>query len=601
MSRILQRIILPPGVAKHSTPLLNEGRWVDEDKIRSVAGVPETIGGWDRIDGNPVVTGICRGMAAWKTLDDHRLVGFGTHTKLMVYDQGDLHDITPLRASGTLGTDPFTTTSGSAVVEVAHTAHGLIDGATAIFSGAAAVGGITIDGTYIVTRIDADNYEITHSAAASSSASGGGGSVAYQYEINPGYDTSAFAFGYGVGAYGMGTYGTPRTNTLGVLLDARTWSLDKSGEDLVACPRDGNIFLWDYSAGFTTRAALLSNAPTDNAAIFVTGERAIVALGAGGDPMAVKWCDIDDRTAWTPSAANTAGERVLSGGNRLLAGKKLRGGVNAIWSDTEMFRMTWLGQEPYYGIVQEGSGAGLIGPHAGIEFNGVGYWMGNGRFYGYDGFVTDLPNQEDVLSFLFPEEGEDDGRAVNRNQGVKVYAFRNVKQKEIWWLYQSTGSENDCDRYVMFDIDEGRWHIGSIARTAWIEEPIFPYPIATAADGKVYEHEKGHDAEGAAMRKSLETSPFDLSEGEQSMDIHGLWPDVDQQVGDIEVTIKTRDSSAGAWREEGPYTMGEAAEMVDMRAEGKQCALLFVSNSVGGKFRMGRLRLEIEPGAMRRP
>lgn len=72
-------------------------------------------------------------------------------------------------------TDPFTTTSGSYRVTVAHAAHNMLDGDRVTFSNASAVGGITIDGTYAISRvIDSDSYEIIHTSAASSSATGGG-------------------------------------------------------------------------------------------------------------------------------------------------------------------------------------------------------------------------------------------------------------------------------------------------------------------------------------------------------------------------------------------------------------------------------------------
>lgn len=78
--------------------------------------------------------------------------------------------------SGVL-TNPFTTTNGSPTVVVAHTAHGIPVGGgpvTATFSGASAVGGITINGTYAVTGVDANTYTITHGSNATSDATGGG-------------------------------------------------------------------------------------------------------------------------------------------------------------------------------------------------------------------------------------------------------------------------------------------------------------------------------------------------------------------------------------------------------------------------------------------
>ena len=79
-------------------------------------------------------------------------------------------------------TNPFTTTASSAVVTVAHTAHGRRVNSKAQFSGAAAVGGITVNGAYNVTSvINSNTYTITHGSAASGNDGPGGGTVDYAY------------------------------------------------------------------------------------------------------------------------------------------------------------------------------------------------------------------------------------------------------------------------------------------------------------------------------------------------------------------------------------------------------------------------------------
>ncbi len=85
---------------------------------------------------------------------------------------------------GSLGTDPFAVTSGSATITVTHTSHGLYAGDVVTLSGATAGGGITIDGAYeVVERVDADSYTITHSdAATSTDATTGGSAVTYVYD-----------------------------------------------------------------------------------------------------------------------------------------------------------------------------------------------------------------------------------------------------------------------------------------------------------------------------------------------------------------------------------------------------------------------------------
>ncbi len=84
-------------------------------------------------------------------------------------------------ASGTQTDRVFKTTSGSAVVNVRHASHGLVDGQVVTLSGnTAAVGGISasvLNDTFIVNVIDDDHYSITTSSTASSTTGGSGGTV----------------------------------------------------------------------------------------------------------------------------------------------------------------------------------------------------------------------------------------------------------------------------------------------------------------------------------------------------------------------------------------------------------------------------------------
>lgn len=600
MTRILQPITLPPGFSKLSTALLQEGRWVDGDKVRSVGGVIETMGGWAKRTttggANLQMTGLCRGVKIWRSLDDVKNMAFGTHRRLYVLVGGTLTNITPVRDSGNLGSNPFTTVSGSAVVTVADTAHGVVVDAYVTFASSDVVGGLDMDAEWEVSGVvDANTYEITHTSNASSSATGGGTDPpTYSYEINPGQADTIDALGYGIGGYGQSFYGTPRTSS-SVLLKARTWDLDTSGEDLIATHRNGSIYLYDYSAGGV--AALLSNAPTDNKGAFVAAERHVVAYGAGSDPLRVKWSDIDDITIWAAAAANQAGDFNLIGGSEIISGRVLRAGYNVIWTDTSIFRMLYLGRDPFFTFRKEASGVGLIGPHAHMEIDGIAYWLSDGTFHLYDGFVREMPNFDDIRHFMFKRSGD----GIDRRQRDKVFAFRSTQYREIWWLYQSVGSASgDVDRYIMHNIDEATWYSGSMARTAWDEATIYDDPIAVDPDGYIYDQETGEDDDGAALSKTIRSSTFDLGNGERHMEIMGFLPDFDDQVGDITITFYTKDHSNETERTEGPYTITTASDVVDTRAAGRQTAFQLGSNVAGGRFRLGAPRMELEPSGQRR-
>lgn len=76
--------------------------------------------------------------------------------------------------------NPFTVVNASALVTVSHPDHGLFTGMQITVSGAAAVGGITPSGAYVITVLTADSYTFTHGSNATSGATGGGTAVLAQ-------------------------------------------------------------------------------------------------------------------------------------------------------------------------------------------------------------------------------------------------------------------------------------------------------------------------------------------------------------------------------------------------------------------------------------
>ncbi len=86
-------------------------------------------------------------------------------------------------SSGALGVDPLTTTSGSALVNVALANHGFSQGSTFSLSGAASLNGLTITGAFPVTTVvDTDNFTIDITSLGelpNADGSGGGSAIAY--------------------------------------------------------------------------------------------------------------------------------------------------------------------------------------------------------------------------------------------------------------------------------------------------------------------------------------------------------------------------------------------------------------------------------------
>lgn len=239
-----------PGVYTDDTPLEAEGYFIDTDKVRFVRGLPQSFAGWELVTATSL-NGICRGIHAWVDLDFVKWAAFGTHTNLYALTDAVVYDITPITSRAQL-TNPFSTTLGSTSVTVDHTAHGRAIGDAVSFSGASAVGGLTISGSYRVVTASTNSYTITASSAATSTAGPGGGTVTYTYFLAVGLADSIGARGYSVGRYSVGTYSTVNTGDV----FCRTWSMDHFGPNVIACPRNGKIYEWHPS---TSQTQILTN------------------------------------------------------------------------------------------------------------------------------------------------------------------------------------------------------------------------------------------------------------------------------------------------------------------------------------------------------
>lgn len=84
-------------------------------------------------------------------------------------------------AGGTKTNLPFTTTNASNVVKVRQVAHGLVSNEVVALTGnTGAIGGIPagdLNGSFLVTVVDADHYTVTAATTATSTAGGGSGAV----------------------------------------------------------------------------------------------------------------------------------------------------------------------------------------------------------------------------------------------------------------------------------------------------------------------------------------------------------------------------------------------------------------------------------------
>ena len=196
----LQKLQFTPGVQHDGSRYSSSGSWSEADKVRFRAGAPEKIGGWQRAVLQPFL-GTCRQLFPFSDLTGSFYLGIGTSFKYYIERGGSMYDITPIRVTKT-PSNPFSTTNGSNVVKVTIPDHGATNGDFVTFSGASAVGGLTISGEYQITSVETSAIFYIVAASNATSTATGGGTVTAVFQINTGTDSTLYANGWGAGTWG---------------------------------------------------------------------------------------------------------------------------------------------------------------------------------------------------------------------------------------------------------------------------------------------------------------------------------------------------------------------------------------------------------------
>lgn len=610
------------GIDKEGTDYTNAGGWFDASLIRFRKGFVEKIGGWTKQTATQFI-GTCRKLFAWTSLEGNKYLFIGTHLKATVLEGTTLNDITPIRATTTNGI-VFAATNGSAVITATDNAHGATVNDFVTLAGAVSLGGTitaaVLNKEYQVTGVpSANTFTFTATATANGSDTGNGGSAAdAAYQLSAGLDVYIQSTGYGSGLWGEGGFGS--STSLSFTNQLRLWSADNFGEDLILHPRGGGIFYWDESGGTASRAVNITSlsganlAPTIGLQTIVSDtDRHVIVLGAdpvsGGvrtgviDPMFVAFSDQESIAEWQPKTDNTAGSIRLSSGSEIIGGIRSRQ-ETLIWTDTALYSMQFVGPPLTFSVNLINEGVGMIGPNACTNSpNGI-FWMADDGFYLYNGSVKKLPCS--VLSYVQED--------LNIGQAFKVFGLLNSEFNEVWWFYpaDSDGTE-EISRYVIYNYEEGSWSIGQLERTAWVDEGVFNRPLATA-DNYIYNQEDGDDDDGLPMDGVfVESSDFDLQEGNDFAFIRRIIPDikfygtnVDTGVPQINILVKTRNSPSESLTTRATKDISNNTDQLHVRARGRQAVIRLQSDDdaevgvrLGYKWRLGYTRLDIHPDGRR--
>ena len=600
----LTKINFRPGIDKEGTQYSSEGTWFDSDKVRFNKLFPEIIGGWQKYI-TSTFRGVCRSLFDWVAAGGFQYLGMGTNLKFYVNEGATYYDITPIRATETLGTNPFAVTNGSTTVVVSDTAHGAVLNDFVTFSGATGpIGGIDASEFnrehQVTSIIDADSYTIEVDTAASSSTSGGGSAVEAKYQINTGLNTYVSSTGWGSGTWSAGAWGS--SSALAANNQLRLWSQDSFGNDLLFCARAGGVYYWTQSTGTSTRAVALpdlpgaSNAPVAALQVMVSDvDRHVICFGANPigstelDPLFVRWSDQENAADWTPSATNTAGGQRLSTGSLIIGALQTRQ-ETLIWTDSGIESMRFAGPPFVFQFSVISRGVSMIAPNAAVSGDGSVFFMDRGEFYAYSGTVQVLPCS--VKEHVFS--------TINLDQAYKVFATRNAEFNEVTWFYPVGSGDTEITNYVTYNYVDRTWMVGTFDRTAWIEASTRNRPIAAGVNGEdnnyLYNQETGMTADGEPIEAYIESGDIDLDDGDRFVFMRRIMPDfVIRGDGSVDVVVKGRNAPMKDATVRSTSTISAGSDEVYVSNRMRQAIIRIESNAPEIYWRMGTIRADMRP------
>ena len=631
-----------PGVNRDQTDYSNEGGWYECDKIRFRSGYPEKLGGW--VKSTPTAfEGVCRQMWNWITTYQDNLLALGTNNKAYIESGGYYFDITPF-GSALAGSNTFAVTDTLNVVTVTTSTplpEWLNTGDFVLVAGfASALGGIPIielNAIHIVTKTGASSFTFTVATPASSTTSVSGAGYTVQAEIEPGNAITVAGLGWGAGTWGRDAWGLGTTGA-GINLPQRDWWFDNFDNDLVLNIRNGAPYWWargtndDPSNALAVHAITLqdyataegytaASVPVQVMQLLVSQQdRHLIAFGAvpfgstseaDFDPLLIRWADQDTPGDWTPTQTNTAGDLRISRGSKIVRALPTRQEI-LVWTDTNLYTLQFLGTTDVFGLQEYADNISIASSRAVSSVANITYWMGQDKFYAYTGRVETLPCT--LRNHVFNN--------INFNQLDQVICGTNEQWNEVWWFYPTADSEYN-NAYVVYNHLERIWYYGTLDRTAWLDTPLrqnpqgantpitVDGPTITTGDGFLYNHENGLNDDDVAMDSYIQSSDFDLDDGDNFMLTRRILPDVGFEGStaaspEVTLTIRPRNFPGSTFSSDAADTqrvietsVGVYTDQVFVRARARQMALKVRSQDLNVQWQLGAPRLDARPDGRR--
>jgi hypothetical protein len=375
---------------------------------------------------------------------------------------------------------------------------------------------------------------------------------------------------------------------------------------------DANPYTFSYAGTYVPNST--------NQVITSSIQQFIIALGANSynqtnpstafNPMLVRWSDQANPYQWIPQVTNQSGEFTLTNGSYIMCGQATRQEI-LIWTNSCLYSMQYVGYPYVWSFQVLMDNISIMSPNAAVTVNNVTYWMGKDKFYMYTGVVQTLPCS--LRQYIFDD--------LNEDQAFQVFAGSNEAYNEVWWFYCPQNTTT-VGKYVIYNYLDKVWSYGTMARTAWLQYGINPYPVAADYNSRLLYHEVGNDDVATSTAQPIpayvQSSDFGIDAGDHLGFVWRVLPDVNFTGSTVNnpsvtMTLYSKANSGAApiqgdvdtvtsgqnYTSVSEYTVQTFDGQVYTRVRGRQLSFKIASTGLGVSWQLGIPRIDVKPAGRR--
>lgn len=306
-----------------------------------------------------------------------------------------------------------------------------------------------------------------------------------------------------IARFGGGSVTSPGTGYAGIEHEtevdpATVWSFTEFGEwviwtngiDRIQVNKDGSAF------------ATLANSPATARIVRTLGPH---VLAFQTDDYPCEFCKEGDPEVWDPATNVTAGALLMEElQSPIEAAERLHEGALGVYGSNEMHIVRYVRPPLMFGSKPAlvGGAVGAVSRNAIVPVGSAHFGFSQNSIFLTDGVGVQYLDPPYIREWI-----QDN---VNFGQKSKIFGFDNPKQRRVTWFVPTTDLEPM--KGIGIGYDNRTWTFYNYGRTAGASPGVFQQPLLGDANGDVWLHESGVNANGSALAASVRTKPLDCGD-----------------------------------------------------------------------------------------